>query len=153
MLISCPECNNKISETVNNCPKCGYQITPEKIAEIIKKQEAADKFGCILVVIVIVIVIVIVVIAGIIHNMKPTGTQEGVPAGRYSWGEYLTKAECDEWGMKGAGYGSSDRLSGVYDGSGKKRMATSYISINDKRLAEIWTCFETGYDTAYYKRY
>lgn len=86
--------------------------------------------------------------------MACNNEQEGSPAGdHYSWGEYLTKAECDAWGRKGAGYGSSDRLSGVYDGSGKKRMATSYISINDKRLAEIWTCFETGYDVAYYKRY
>lgn len=74
-------------------------------------------------------------------------------ADRYSWAQYLTKTECDEWGSKGATYGEMDRLSGNYDSSGKKRMATSDISLSDNRLSEIWTCFETGYDTAYYKRY
>jgi hypothetical protein len=25
-LINCPECNNKISDMANNCPKCGYPL-------------------------------------------------------------------------------------------------------------------------------
>lgn len=48
-LIACPECKKKISETAGNCPKCGYQLTPEKIAEIKKKEQQAQKasgIGC-----------------------------------------------------------------------------------------------------------
>jgi hypothetical protein len=46
-LIACPECKNKISETAGNCPKCGYQLTPEKIAEIKKTEQQAQKAGAI----------------------------------------------------------------------------------------------------------
>lgn len=38
-LVSCPECNKKVSESANNCPKCGYVLTAEKVAEI----KAADQ--------------------------------------------------------------------------------------------------------------
>jgi predicted amidophosphoribosyltransferase len=41
-LIRCPECKNKVSETANSCPKCGWQITPEKVTKI-KKTEAKEK--------------------------------------------------------------------------------------------------------------
>jgi len=33
-LISCPECKKQISDTAANCPKCGYQLSPEKITKI-----------------------------------------------------------------------------------------------------------------------
>ena len=36
-LIMCQECKKMISETASSCPNCGYQLTPEIIAEI-KKQ-------------------------------------------------------------------------------------------------------------------
>jgi|ADurb_Total_1213_FD_contig_101_230258_length_1869_multi_3_in_0_out_0_3 hypothetical protein len=44
-LISCPDCKTAISDTASTCPKCGYQVTPEKIAEI-KKEEAKFVVGC-----------------------------------------------------------------------------------------------------------
>jgi len=42
-LIACPECKKKISESASNCPNCGYQITPEIIAETYAKQLQAKK--------------------------------------------------------------------------------------------------------------
>ena len=44
-LIACPECKKKVSDSAGNCPKCGYQLTPEKIAEIKKKEQQTQK-GC-----------------------------------------------------------------------------------------------------------
>jgi len=44
-LIPCPECKKNISESAVNCPNCGYQLTPEKIAEIKKMEPQAQK-GC-----------------------------------------------------------------------------------------------------------
>ena len=44
-LIACPECKKKISDSAGNCPNCGYQLTPEKIAEIKKKEQQIQK-GC-----------------------------------------------------------------------------------------------------------
>ncbi|MFZ5804893.1 MAG: hypothetical protein ACOY7U_08580 [Acidobacteriota bacterium] len=48
-LIACPECKKKISETAGNCPKCGYQLTAAKVAEIKKKEQRtrnARAIGC-----------------------------------------------------------------------------------------------------------
>ena len=42
-LICCPECRKRISETADSCPKCGYQLTPEIISEIRKKNRRALK--------------------------------------------------------------------------------------------------------------
>ena len=36
-LINCPECNKEISDTVENCPHCGYKIKPK--TEFKKKKE------------------------------------------------------------------------------------------------------------------
>lgn len=36
-LITCPECSKQISEHALSCPNCGFQLTPEKIAEIKEK--------------------------------------------------------------------------------------------------------------------
>jgi len=49
-LISCPECKNKTSETAASCPKCGYQLSPEKIVEIKEKAQKDQKKeqGCII---------------------------------------------------------------------------------------------------------
>ena len=44
-LISCPECKKRISDTAGICPKCGYQLIPEKIAEA-KRNEKQVKKGC-----------------------------------------------------------------------------------------------------------
>ena len=44
-LIACPECKKKISDSAGRCPHCGYQLTPEKIAEIKKKEKQVQK-GC-----------------------------------------------------------------------------------------------------------
>ncbi len=44
-LIACPECKKKISDTAGSCPNCGYKITPEKVTEIKKQEQQAQK-GC-----------------------------------------------------------------------------------------------------------
>ena len=38
-LIECPECDKKISETANSCPKCGYQFVRGEIAAIIEDEK------------------------------------------------------------------------------------------------------------------
>ena len=57
-LILCPECKNMISDTASSCPKCGYQLTHEKIAEIKKNQ--SDTTGCFVKIFKVVLVIFIV---------------------------------------------------------------------------------------------
>jgi len=44
-LITCPECKKKISDSAGNCPNCGFELTPDKIEEIKKKEEKSQK-GC-----------------------------------------------------------------------------------------------------------
>jgi len=61
-MITCPECRKKISETADNCPNCGYQLTPEEIAEIKKKEQKLQKgcgIGCLSVVVIFVILYII----------------------------------------------------------------------------------------------
>lgn len=40
-LISCPECNQEVSDTVENCIKCGFSLKP--IAPISNTKSKADK--------------------------------------------------------------------------------------------------------------
>ena len=42
-LIICPECKKRISDTASSCPNCGYQLIPEKVAEIIDKSSEVRK--------------------------------------------------------------------------------------------------------------
>jgi len=42
-LIKCPECNKKISETANNCPKCGYQFLGVEIDAIIENEKKSKR--------------------------------------------------------------------------------------------------------------
>ena len=58
-LISCPECKKKISDTVGNCPKCGYLLTPEMVTEIRKKEQQVQKgcgIGCLLLIVLFFVV-------------------------------------------------------------------------------------------------
>jgi hypothetical protein len=61
-MITCPECKKKVSETADSCPSCGYQLTPEKIAEIKKKEQKVQKgcgIGCLSVIVIFVILYMI----------------------------------------------------------------------------------------------
>jgi uncharacterized membrane protein YvbJ len=62
-LIVCPECKKKVSETASNCPKCGYQLTPEKISEIKKNEQQAKKvaIGCLSVIGILLIILFLIV--------------------------------------------------------------------------------------------
>jgi len=58
-LIQCPECKKSISEAASSCPKCGYVLTPEKIAEIKKNQKDLQKkagIGCLSLIGIIVLI-------------------------------------------------------------------------------------------------
>jgi hypothetical protein len=58
-LISCPECKKKISDSAENCPNCGFLLTPEKIAEIKKNDEQTQKvgtIGCLSIIAILVVV-------------------------------------------------------------------------------------------------
>lgn len=52
-LIICPECKKNISDTADSCPKCGYKLTPEKIAELKEKQKINPLLAFFILVIVI----------------------------------------------------------------------------------------------------
>jgi hypothetical protein len=57
-LITCSECRHKISDKVLSCPSCGIPFTPEKIAEIKKKELQAKKnrgLGCLSVIVFIAV--------------------------------------------------------------------------------------------------
>lgn len=57
-MITCPECKKEMSETADSCPNCGYQLTAEKVVEIKKKEQQAQKgcgIGCLLIIIIIVV--------------------------------------------------------------------------------------------------
>ena len=56
-LITCPECKKRISDSTDSCPKCGYKLTPEIIAEIRKKELQAQKgcgIGCLSIIVIII---------------------------------------------------------------------------------------------------
>lgn len=42
-LISCPECENRISESASSCPNCGYCLTTEEITKIKNQEQEREK--------------------------------------------------------------------------------------------------------------
>jgi hypothetical protein len=61
-MITCPDCNKKISESADSCPNCGYKLTPEKIAEIKKKGQQGQKrfnIGCLSLIVMFVVLYLI----------------------------------------------------------------------------------------------
>lgn len=61
-LIACPECKKKISDTAGSCPNCGYQLTPDKLAEIKKKEQQAQKnlgIGCLSIIVIVFVIYLI----------------------------------------------------------------------------------------------
>lgn len=61
-MITCPECKKKVSENADSCPNCGYQLTPEKVAEIKKKEQKLQKgcgIGCLSVIVIFVVLYMI----------------------------------------------------------------------------------------------
>lgn len=74
-MITCPECKKKISENTDSCPNCGYQLTPERIAEIKKKEQQVQKgcgIGCLS-------VIVIFVVLYMISSFSSDSTKKAAP--------------------------------------------------------------------------
>jgi len=47
-LINCPECNSKVSDIANSCPKCGYPLEPKKLktTELSEKKNTDKSAGC-----------------------------------------------------------------------------------------------------------
>ena len=73
-LIVCPECKKLMSDSAVSCPHCGYKPSPEKIAEIKKKNEQLNKelksgcgLGCL-------IVIIIIIIVGLVNFFYPSSS-------------------------------------------------------------------------------
>jgi uncharacterized membrane protein YvbJ len=48
MIVSCPECNGKVSTTAETCPHCGHSINPLKSAppQSVKVDVKQESAGC-----------------------------------------------------------------------------------------------------------
>jgi hypothetical protein len=46
-LIACPECKRKVSESAASCPKCGWKVTPEYLAQHRRERARAKKLEAI----------------------------------------------------------------------------------------------------------
>lgn len=138
--IICPYCKKKVDYQAVICPYCNKELEPVPYWK--------TNSG------VLTIFIGVLFLVGLLGSMYEKAAIKKVnPGERYDWGTYLTKKQCDQWKDIGSRYGESDRLNRIYDRSGKKRVATASIEIDNPFLPEAWTCFEIGYDMAYYQRY
>ncbi len=75
-LIQCPECNKNISETADSCPKCGCQLTPEKVLAAKQKQKE-QLLGWL---VIAAIVVVLAVIASIFNNKSSDTASQSDPS-------------------------------------------------------------------------
>lgn len=61
-LINCPECNQRISDQAENCPKCGHPINPTQ--PIRQKREGCFlqtlNIGCLMVLVVLGILVILI---------------------------------------------------------------------------------------------
>ena len=46
MIVSCPECNGKVSDTVTACPHCGFKMTPAPPDEIDPLENPNERLPC-----------------------------------------------------------------------------------------------------------
>ena len=81
-LIPCPECRQRISETAERCPNCGYILTPEEVAKIkeTKKKRPTRIMGYprIIGYLILFVPFVIIAILAILYSPESatTGTQQ-----------------------------------------------------------------------------
>src|SRR6266853_3484931 len=83
-LITCPECKNKLSDSAAACPQCGYQLTPERIAEIRKKEEQSQKaagIGCLS----LIALVVILYVTGSLSSGRSGGNAPKAPEKITAW--------------------------------------------------------------------
>lgn len=69
-LIMCPECKKKISDTIEECPQCGFKITAEVVEELQEEQKKLQKKGTIGCLSIIIIVIAFIVYANVSQKNK-----------------------------------------------------------------------------------
>jgi len=54
-LINCPECKKQISETIENCPHCGYKFSSGETKKIKEQQKKSTVIGFVVLVVIIFI--------------------------------------------------------------------------------------------------
>ena len=76
-LIKCPECNNKISDQAESCPKCGYELKPSKKSDSNKSKSIKEGFNN------KYLLIIIVVAVGLffMFNQNKTNNNGATPSG------------------------------------------------------------------------
>lgn len=79
-LIKCPECNKKISETVNRCPKCGYQFEQNETAHIKKDMKKSAERSRLFWVLVIIIFFGFPYVMKSFDSLKSANSNSSVPA-------------------------------------------------------------------------
>ena len=80
-LVTCPECSQKVSDTADSCPQCGYDFKGEK-----KKKDTASGCGCL-----IVIVAVLTLYFTCFDNSEPSSVIPSEPSLSLA---YLYAQEC-----------------------------------------------------------
>lgn len=83
-LITCPECIKKISDTIDQCPHCGYKITPEMIINIKKGAESSKKIWSIMAIAVVAFFIGIYLF-GNTNTQKSQNSREDLIAQGFDW--------------------------------------------------------------------
>lgn len=76
-LIKCPECNNKISDQAESCPKCGYELKPSKKSEPLKIKSIKEGFNNKY----LLIIIVVAVGLFLMFNQNKTNNNGTTPSG------------------------------------------------------------------------
>lgn len=85
VLVPCPECKKQISDTSDSCPQCGYKLTPEKLAEIKKKEKQNLKVGSIGCLAILAILAILFVAMGSLDSTKTETRQEKIEKHFSSW--------------------------------------------------------------------
>ena len=73
VLIPCPECRRRVSETAESCPNCGYRLTLEEVTKIkeIKKKRSMGMIGFL----VLLASFVVIAILGILYSPQSLTTE------------------------------------------------------------------------------
>jgi hypothetical protein len=105
VLITCPECKNKISDTASSCPKCGRPLTPVEAAKLRKLEQTSSIIAAIVVAASVLFIVISVLSSTKTNRDTSSKTKRDTLTEANGKTPAITYQTINEWRIPNGGYG------------------------------------------------